>query len=83
MELSTDWREQRRRILEKAKRVIIKIGSAVLTTDKGLDPRVVNRLADQIAGLHDRGLEIVLVTSGAVAAGRCVLGADNTGASTV
>jgi glutamate 5-kinase len=76
MELSTDWREQRRRILEKAKRVIIKIGSAVLTTEKGLDPRVVNRLADQIAGLHDRGLEIVLVTSGAVAAGRCVLGAD-------
>ena len=50
MELSTDWREQRRRILEKAKRVIIKIGSAVLTTEKGIDPRVVNRLADQIAG---------------------------------
>ena len=76
MELSTDWREQRRRILEKAKRVIIKIGSAVLTTEKGIDPRVVNRLADQIAGLHDRGLEIVLVTSGAVAAGRCVLGPE-------
>jgi glutamate 5-kinase len=76
MEQTTDWREQRRRILEKAKRVIIKVGSAVLTTEKGLDPRVVNRLADQIAGLHDRGLEIVLVTSGAVAAGRCVLGPE-------
>ena len=76
MEQTTDWREQRRRILEKAKRVIVKVGSAVLTTEKGLDPRVVNRLADQIAGLHDRGLEIVLVTSGAVAAGRCVLGPE-------
>jgi glutamate 5-kinase len=76
MEQTTDWREQRRRILEKAKRVVIKVGSAVLTTDKGLDPRVMNRLADQIAGLHDRGLEIVLVTSGAVAAGRCVLGPE-------
>jgi glutamate 5-kinase len=78
MEQTTDWREQRRRILEKAKRVVIKVGSAVLTTEKGLDPRVVNRLADQIAGLHDRGLEIVLVTSGAVAAGRCVLGPERT-----
>ncbi len=76
MERTIDWREQRRRILEKAKRVIVKVGSAVLTTEKGLDPRVVNRLADQIAGLHDRGLEIVLVTSGAVAAGRCVLGPE-------
>ncbi len=76
MEQSTDWREQRRRILEKARRVVVKVGSAVLTTEKGLDARVVNRLADQLAGLHDRGLEIVLVTSGAVAAGRCVLGAE-------
>ena len=67
MEQAIDWREQRRRILEKAKRVIVKVGSAVLTSAKGLDERVVNRLADQIAGLHDRGLEIVLVTSGAVA----------------
>lgn len=79
MERTIDWREQRRRILEKAKRVIVKVGSAVLTTEKGLDPRVVNRLADQIAGLHDRGLEIVLVTSGAVAAGRCVLSEAATG----
>lgn len=76
MEQTTNWREQRRRILEKAKRVIVKVGSAVLTTDKGLDLRVVNRLTDQIAGLHDRGLEIVLVTSGAVAAGRYVLGPE-------
>jgi len=76
MEQTTNWREQRRRILEKVKRVIVKVGSAVLTTDKGLDLRVVNRLTDQIAGLHDRGLEIVLVTSGAVAAGRYVLGPE-------
>lgn len=76
MERTTDWREQRRRILEKAKRVIVKVGSAVLTTEKGLDHRVVNRLADQIAALHDKDLELVLVTSGAVAAGRCVLGAE-------
>lgn len=73
---TTDWREQRRLLLEKARRIIVKVGSAVLTSEKGVDLRVVNRLADQISALHDRGLEIVLVTSGAVAAGRCVLGAD-------
>lgn len=76
MEQTTDWRARRRHILEKAKRVIVKVGSAVLTSDQGLDERVVNRLADQIAALHDRGLELVLVTSGAVAAGRCVLGPE-------
>jgi glutamate 5-kinase len=76
MEQPIDWRAQRRRILEKARRIVVKVGSAVLTTEKGLDERVVNRLADQIAGLHDRGLEIALVTSGAVAAGRLVLGPE-------
>lgn len=64
---------QRQDSIQKARRIIIKIGSAVLTTDKGLDLRVVNRLADQCASLHDRGLEIMLVTSGAVAAGRSML----------
>lgn len=70
---------ERHHVLEKAKRIIIKVGSAVLTTDLGLDERVINRLADQIASLHDRGLEILLITSGAVAAGRCVLDAQAVG----
>jgi glutamate 5-kinase len=57
-------------VLERAKRIVIKVGSAVITGAEGLDLRVINRLADQIASLHDRGLEIILVSSGAVAAGR-------------
>jgi len=69
----TDWREQRRQVLAKARRVLIKVGSAVLTSPEGLDQRVITRLADQIASLHDRGLDIVLVSSGAVAAGRGVI----------
>jgi glutamate 5-kinase len=60
----------RREILGRTKRVVVKVGSAVLTSDKGLDPEIVGRLVDQIAALHDRGLEVVLVSSGAVAAGR-------------
>lgn len=60
----------RREAMQRAKRVVVKVGSAILTNDAGLDPRAVNRLADQLAALHDRGLDLVLVSSGAVSAGR-------------
>ncbi len=60
----------RREILGRTKRVVVKVGSAVLTSDKGLEPAIVGRLVHQIAALHDQGLEVVLVSSGAVAAGR-------------
>ena len=72
-ESSRDWRPWRDQVLRSAGLVIIKVGSAVLTTDQGLDLRVVNRLVDQIASLHDQGREVILVSSGAVAAGRSFL----------
>lgn len=55
--------------LKSAKRVVIKVGSAVLTTPRGLDLRVISRLIDDISLVHDQGKEVVLVSSGAVAAG--------------
>ena len=64
------WQRWRDSILTTAHLVVIKVGSAVLTNEQGLDLRVVNRLVDQIAALHDAGREIILVSSGAVAAGR-------------
>ncbi|MFP4035256.1 MAG: glutamate 5-kinase [Desulfovermiculus sp.] len=69
-DLSPDWRTWRNQVLDSARLVVIKVGSAVLTSEQGLDLRVVNRLADQIAALHDQGREVILVSSGAVAAGR-------------
>jgi len=60
----------RRAILGRTKSVVVKVGSAVLTSDKGLDARAVGRLVDQLSALHDQGLEVVLVSSGAVTAGR-------------
>lgn len=57
-------------ILGKARCVVIKVGSAVLTSANGIEARVVARLADQIAALCDKGIRVVLVSSGAVAAGR-------------
>lgn len=65
-----DVNEHRQSVLKSARRVVVKVGSAVLTNSEGLDLRVVNRLADQLAALHDKGVDIVLVSSGAVAAGR-------------
>ncbi len=53
------------------KRIVVKVGSNVLTRPDG-KPNVTNMssLVDQIASLHDKGHEIVLVSSGAVACGR-------------
>lgn len=71
--MTIDWIMHRRQVMAKARRLLIKVGSAVLTSDQGLDLRVVSRLVDQVSSLHDRGLDVVLVSSGAVAAGRRVI----------
>jgi glutamate 5-kinase len=53
-----------------ARRVVVKIGSAVLAGgDGGLDHARIDALADEIAAQHAAGREMVVVTSGAVAAG--------------
>ena len=61
--------------LKRARRVVVKIGSALLTNDgRGLDEAAIGGWVDQIAALHRRGIEVVLVSSGAVAAGMLRLG---------
>lgn len=53
------------------KRIAVKIGSNVLTRSDGtLDVTQMSALVDQVAELHRNGVEIVLVSSGAVASGR-------------
>jgi len=54
---------------ECAKRVVVKVGSNVLTENHGLNVTVIRSISRQICGLIDRGLEIILVTSGAMASG--------------
>jgi glutamate 5-kinase len=54
--------------LKRAKRWVVKIGSALLTNDgQGLDQQAISRWVDQIAALQSSGLEVVLVSSGSVA----------------
>ena len=67
--------DQRNRseILSEVRRVVVKVGSAVLTAQDGLRTDVITSLAEQIAFLRSKGIKVVLVSSGAVAAGRAVL----------
>ena len=59
----------------KYKRMVVKAGTGVLTgSGDHLDPEVMSGLAEQIARLHALGAEVILVTSGAVAAGRDAVG---------
>ena len=57
------------------KKIAVKIGSNVLTREDGtLDITRMSALVDQITQLHKKGVEIVMVSSGAVASGRSVMG---------
>ena len=60
----------RDRLLKKAKRIVVKIGSSVLVEQGiGLDLVAFSKLAKEISQLHTDSRQIVLVTSGAIAAG--------------
>jgi glutamate 5-kinase len=64
----------RKAYLDKSKRVVVKVGSAVLTSEDGLDLSVMENLARDISFLIESGREVILVSSGAVAAGKKRLG---------
>ena len=58
----------------KFRRVVIKVGSNVLTREDGRpDTTRISGLVDQFARLHREGIELILVSSGAVASGRSLL----------
>jgi glutamate 5-kinase len=55
--------------------VVVKVGSSLVTNNgQGLDLDAMTRWAEQIAGLHGRGKQVLLVSSGAIAAGMQRLG---------
>jgi glutamate 5-kinase len=64
------------RSLAAAKRVVVKIGSALLVDDEtgGIRRKWLDALADDVAALRKSGQEVVLVSSGAIAVGRRHLG---------
>ncbi len=56
-------------------RIVVKLGTNLLTDSTGqLDHDIMSKLVIQVAGLHRQGLELLIVSSGAIAAGRHKLG---------
>jgi len=81
--MSASATELRADILGRARTVVVKVGSAVLTSAEGLETATVHRLVEQLSALLDRGLKVVLVSSGAVAAGRMRIRKSVPGAETI
>ncbi len=52
-----------------AKRIVVKVGSNVLTQDNGLNLKAIRSISRQICRLIDKGLQVILVSSGAMASG--------------
>ena len=69
-------RKSAARRLSEARRVVIKVGSALLVdAEKGrLNRSWLESFAADVARLHKRGQEVILVSSGAIALGRRHLG---------
>lgn len=62
-------------VLAGANRLVIKVGSSLVTNDgQGLDHAALAGWAEQVAALRERGREVIVVSSGAIAEGMQRLG---------
>jgi len=62
--------ELRKKYLSKVKRIVVKIGSSSLTSPLGgLDTQNLQKFTSEISEVKDNNLEVIIVTSGAIAAG--------------
>jgi len=65
----------KKRVLGKVKRVVLKIGTSLLFSEtKGIDPDCLHQMTQQVAALRKKEIEVLLVTSGAIACGTRLLG---------
>jgi len=72
---SSDGKTVNRSDFARVKRVVVKIGSSLLTKGgQGLDQVAIADWVRQMAGLRKKSIEVVLVSSGSVAEGMCRLG---------
>ncbi len=68
--------DNRASIFDEARRVVVKVGSNVLTADLGLNLKAVRSISGQICRLISDGREVILVSSGAMACGVKKIGLD-------
>jgi len=74
--LSKDFDRKRfvEEVFAKSKKVVVKVGSAVLTKDdEGLNWEVLDQIAFEISRLRQAGKQVLLISSGAIACGRSKL----------
>ncbi len=65
----------RQEVLRAARRIVVKVGTALLTKDGGvLDTARISALVRQVAQLRKRGCEVTIVSSGAIGAGMGLVG---------
>ncbi|MFC1883984.1 glutamate 5-kinase [Thermodesulfobacteriota bacterium] len=64
----------RQDIISRVKRVVVKVGSGVLTGENGLNMSVIEHLTTDICDLKRKGIEVILVSSGSIASGLKKLG---------
>ena len=75
--MNTPSQAQVRRAIAEAQTIVVKVGSSSLTEPSGhLDPQRLNALVAAIARVRLMGGRVVLVSSGAIAAGFGTLGFD-------
>ena len=61
--------DYKKQFLQRARRIVVKFGSQILSSEKGIEEPRMQRLVEDLAYLHDQGKSLVIVSSGAVAAG--------------
>jgi len=67
--------KSRDQILTKSRRIVVKAGTGILTSDSNrLSTAKIEPLIAQLAALRAQGKEVILVSSGAIAAGMATLG---------
>jgi len=70
-----------RAVAQRASRIVVKVGSSILTAAGAVRPRVFTELIRQVSELTDAGRQVVVVSSGAIAMGSHRLGWDHPGRS--
>jgi glutamate 5-kinase len=59
----------RKQMMARVRRVVVKVGSGVLTRLNGINLNVIDDLSTEMSALRQKGIELILVSSGAIAGG--------------
>ena len=70
--------EARKKVVDSTQRVVIKVGSSVLTDRRGIDLGIINRFCNEVSMLREQGRQVVIVSSGAIASGIRKIGLTET-----